>query len=82
MPVYCYECRDCRKVFEVRHGMFFEEQRCVSCFSEDVFRKPSLNQKSVSHKSTEKTGKVVDKYIEDAKSEIKKEKQRLKSEEL
>ena len=82
MPVYCYECSDCRKVFEVRHGMFFENQKCVRCYSENVFRRPSLSTVPIKSSSSDKPGKIVDKYIEDAKSEIKKEKQKLKSEEL
>lgn len=82
MPFYCYRCRDCRKSFEVRHGMFFEGQRCIHCKSEDVFREPqgSLRKKEVS--KPVKPGKIVDKYIKDVKEEINKEKDKLKSEEF
>ena len=85
MPVYCYECETCRAVFEVRHGMFFENQRCIKCYSEDVFRVPSeiiLANKTDSDSSNQKPGKIVDDYIKEASEEIKKEKKRRQSEEL
>ena len=41
MPLYTYKCHSCRAIFDVRHGMFFEDQRCVKCHSDDVFRLPS-----------------------------------------
>jgi len=85
MPVYAYKCHTCKKIFEVRHGMFFEEQRCVSCMSEDVFRLPPAGLTGISNKkedSSNRPGKIVDEYIKDAKEEIKKEKKKLKSEEM
>jgi len=82
MPTYCYRCHDCRKTFEVRHGMFFENQRCVFCKSEDVFRLPQGQLKKTAEPTTKRPGKVVDKYIEDAKEEIKQEKKKLRAEEL
>jgi putative FmdB family regulatory protein len=87
MPTYAYKCHACRSVFEVRHGMFFEDQRCVKCSSEDVQRMPSeisigKQTDPIDSSSTKKTGQVVDKFIEDTKKEIKKEKSRLKSEEI
>ena len=82
MPIYCYKCHDCRKTFEIRHGMFFENQRCIHCQSDNIFREPNLTEKKVEGNSTKKAGKIVDKYIEDAKSEIKKEKQKLRTEQL
>ena len=83
MPLYCYRCHDCRKTFEIRHGMFFENQRCIHCRSSNIFREPQGKLvKSFEKSESQKPGKVVDKYIEDAKQEIKKEKRKLKSEEL
>ena len=82
MPIYCYKCHDCRKTFEIRHGMFFENQRCIHCQSDNIFREPNLTEKKVEGNSIKKAGKIVDKYIEDAKSEIKKEKQKLRTEQL
>tara|TARA_Y100001970_G_C13736686_1_gene604171 strand:+ start:283 stop:501 length:219 start_codon:yes stop_codon:yes gene_type:complete len=71
------------QTFEKRHGMFFEQDRCILCNSEDIFKVPSI-QTQARNTSTQnkKPGKIVDKYIEDTKKEIKKEKRRLASEEI
>jgi len=66
--------------------MFFEDQKCIFCHSDDVVRKPSLSHNNIVKTTTtssksSKPGKIVDKYISDAKEEIKKEKSRLRSEE-
>jgi len=83
MPLYVYSCDDCKHKFEIRHGMFFENQRCVKCYSEHVFKVPSIGEAQKTTTQTgSRAGKVVDKYIEDVKSDIKEEKNRLKSEEL
>ena len=71
MPLYAYRCRDCKTVFEVRHGMFFESQKCTNCYSEDVFRLPSISEiKKPVLNQPDKPGKIVDKYIQDTKKEV------------
>tara|TARA_Y100000592_G_scaffold96953_1_gene166525 strand:- start:58616 stop:58873 length:258 start_codon:yes stop_codon:yes gene_type:complete len=85
MPLYAYKCEDCKTTFEVRHGMFFENQRCIKCHSEFVFRVPSEIGASTSSKeeySPQKPGEVTKQFIEDTKREIKKEKKSLKNREL
>jgi len=84
MPLYVYDCEDCDHKFEIRHGTFFENQRCVKCHSEHVFKVPSIGAPARAAQSgaDPKVGNVVNKYIEDAKSDIKKEKKKLRSEEL
>lgn len=82
MPVYCYRCSECGVDFEARHSMAYEDQICTSCGSDNIFKIPSLSPHKATVESTQKVGKVVDEYIQDAKKEIKKEKQRLKTEEL
>tara|TARA_A100001015_G_C14967527_1_gene703645 strand:+ start:1469 stop:1717 length:249 start_codon:yes stop_codon:yes gene_type:complete len=82
MPMYAYKCTDCKKTFEIRHGMFFEAQRCVYCHSEDVFRLPSLSERKTTTQGSKGPGKVVDQYISDVKEEIEQEKKKLKEEEL
>jgi putative FmdB family regulatory protein len=81
MPAYYYRCHDCKKDFEARHGMFFEGQKCIFCYSENIFKLPSLSENKAT-KKTNKAGKIVDQYIKDAKQELKKEKKSLKIEEL
>jgi putative FmdB family regulatory protein len=83
MPVYVYRCHDCKKTFEKRHGMFFEQKMCIHCYGDNIFKVPSIEytgKKSAS--TTRKVGKVVDDYIKEAKEEIKKEKKALQSEEM
>lgn len=81
MPVYCYNCRACETSFEVRHSMSFDGQQCTQCGSDNVFKVPSLlDKKQIS--GSNKPGKIVKDYIEDAKEEIKKEKKSMKLETL
>tara|TARA_B100000073_G_scaffold347852_1_gene363636 strand:+ start:1642 stop:1899 length:258 start_codon:yes stop_codon:yes gene_type:complete len=85
MPTYVYRCHSCKKTFEKRHGMFFEQKICIFCHSDDIFKVPSLEYTSQNNRKSEspkKVGKVVDDYIRDAKEEIKKEKKSLKKQEL
>lgn len=82
MPLYCYQCRDCEHSFEVRHSMSFEKQECLQCQSINVFKIPSLSEVKVNANLPSKAGKVVDEYIRDTKKEIRKEKQKLRSQEL
>ena len=85
MPVYLYRCRSCEETFEVRHSMSEEQEKCTLCGSESIFRVPSLTDVKIprhldyAHKSP---GKIVDQYIIDTKKQIKKEKDKLRKEEL
>ncbi len=83
MPVYVYKCRTCKETFEKRHGMFYEQDRCIHCMSDDIFKVPTIQARNKTDKTSSSTaGKIVDKYIQDAKEEIKKEKRKLSSEEF
>ena len=82
MPVYVYECRSCKQTFEKRHGMFFEQDRCILCQSEDIFKVPSIQVQPKKTSTKRKAGKIVDEFIKDAKDEIKREKKKLSSEEM
>ena len=62
--------------------MSYEDQKCNSCDSEDVFKIPSLSLNRSTQSRPARVGKVVDEYIHDVKKEIEQEKKRLKSEEL
>lgn len=64
--------------------MHFEDQRCLECDSESVFRVPSLskNNKHAKNTGTQRPGAIVDQYIKSVKEEIKIEKNKLKTEEL
>jgi putative FmdB family regulatory protein len=81
MPVYVYKCKDCDEVFETRHGMSFEGQTCAVCSSENVFRLPQGSlSKLNTHSLPARPGKLVDEYIEETRQEIKREKQKIRTE--
>jgi putative FmdB family regulatory protein len=82
MPVYVYRCTDCSVEFETRHSMSFEDQACLSCESKNVFKIPSLSDKSNVISGKQKVGSVVDKYIKDVKKEIVQDRKQLSSREL
>ena len=84
MPIYCYQCQDCQKKFEIRHSMSFEGQKCIFCDSDSIFKIPqgSYRKKENNYKSTKPVGKVVDDYIKETKKMLNKEKQELKRREL
>ena len=85
MPLYTYKCYSCRAIFDVRHGMFFENQRCVKCHSEDVFKLPSeitTSKPENEMKAPNKPGQIVDEYIKETRKAVKEEKKKLSSEEI
>tara|TARA_B100000282_G_C31729817_1_gene490357 strand:- start:1699 stop:1962 length:264 start_codon:yes stop_codon:yes gene_type:complete len=86
VPVYAYKCYSCKHEFEVRHGMFFESQRCIKCYSDDIQRLPTEiyveKNKQNSNTSANPPGKLVDQFIEDVKKEVKQEKENLKKQEI
>jgi hypothetical protein len=82
MPRYNYRCGNCKEVFEVSHGMFFEQERCIKCHREGYLTKiPDFTIRKEYEKSTKKRiGSVVDEFIKDAKQDLKKQKKDLKTE--
>ena len=83
MPIYCYKCENCLRTFEVKHGMFFEQDQCTLCNKKGFLsRIPALLEKSDTNRFIKKTGDVVKEFIHDAQKEVKEEKKRLSSEEL
>jgi len=82
MPVYLYECRDCKSQFESVHGINESIDECQVCQAKDtLFLIPQFTIKKgvVSIKKT-KVGSLVNSHIEESKKELKKEKQKLKRE--
>lgn len=48
MPLYEYECRNCKYNFEVRESIFSENQTlCLECNTESLFRVVSCNLFSI-----------------------------------
>ena len=84
MPTYCYGCQDCGESFEVRHRMSYEDQTCLFCSSEKVFRYPQGSYKKAPNERevAKPTGKVVDDYIKETKEVLKREKEELRKREV
>lgn len=64
--------------------MSFEDQKCVLCESQNVFKVPHISISEATPRSSTKirTGKIVDDYIEETREIIKKEKSDLRKREL
>lgn len=82
MPIYEYYCLDCEKTFNAFHSMDAKwEGACGICESEsgNIEKVVSaIGNKVDEGKFKAKTGDVVKSHIEETRSEIKKEKRRLK----
>ena len=60
--------------------MSFEDQKCISCGSKNIFKVPSLQEPIREEDYSSRTGKIVDDYIKTAKEEVDREKHLMKSE--
>ena len=78
MPVYIYQCEDCSAEFRTHHGMTENLEACESCDSKNIARKPTLFTnltKEVIRK--DKVGDLTNKFIENSKEDLKKQKKGL-----
>ena len=83
MPYYVYSCKNCEETLEIWHSMSEKKKDCPSCGSIDsLFKVPSFSKTSFDSNKKQKVGSVVDKYIEDTKRDVLKEKEDLKKREL
>ena len=79
MPRYVYNCSKCNGNFVVVHGMTEDYSVCELCSEVDcVHRIPQMPSIKVVEKQA---GQIVREYIEDAKDELKKEKNQLETKE-
>ena len=80
MPKYAYECQNCIHAFEIYHSMSEKLLDCPECqITGSLAKIPSLTQSFADkEKKSSKPGKIVNSYIQDAKQELKKQKQKLK----
>jgi len=80
MPIYHYYCLDCEQKFRAFHSMSSEyEGTCGYCESTE-FVKISEDVSEIIDKTKfiQKPGDVVRSHIEDAKAEVKKQKEAAK----
>ena len=77
MPTYCYHCEACDEHFEAFHSMKSMETVCKVCGVEGkLTRVPSIP----TYFKKNKAGSVVKKHIEDAKEQIKEDKNHMRRE--
>jgi len=77
VPKYLYRCESCGEQYNIRHSIKEKRETCEKCETKTLIRVPTY---SGNHKikDTKKAGDLVNKYIENAKEEIKDYKEELK----
>ena len=75
MPKYAYECKACKGTFEIRHSIKERLEKCALCeVSHELERIPYMPVVLNKRPSNKKAGKLVKKYIEEAREELRDEK--------
>ena len=83
MPRYVYHCSSCDETYETIHGMNDDHDVCEICKERgSLSRVPGLIGSFKFIEKEAKPGKVVKKYIADAKEELKQERKALKTKEF
>jgi len=77
MPRYAYHCEKCDGVFEYYHTLSEKKTQCEVCKEQTLLKVPHFSG-IVKKENKQKVGSIVETYIEEAKEEIKREKQDLK----
>ena len=75
MPSYVYECSKCGEVVEVFHSMSEEWTDCEACGEQNALNK--IPEVPIYLKSNT-AGKVVKQHIEDAKQQVREDKEQMK----
>jgi len=78
MPKYYYRCDDCSETYYVWHGMTESLEECTECSSLSVVRVPSIILTTTDAASKAKPGKIVNKTIEETRTEIKEMKEQFR----
>jgi len=79
MPKYIYRCNECEDEFEIYHSMSDRLNDCESCeLTGSLIRVPSFTTKIVKNtNNSSKVGDIVISHIEEARQQLKKEKEKL-----
>ena len=82
MPKYVYRCKECDFVKEVVHSMQEKLKDCEECDTIDVLRRiPSFSLSIGTTSNPETTGGRVKDFIDEARQELKEERESLKRKE-
>ena len=72
MPLYCYECNDCKNEFETVHSMTEELHNCDRCGGKDTLKRiPQLLTSYSKDRQKVTAGERVNKFIEDSREILK-----------
>ena len=79
MPIYCYQCSSCEGAFNKFHPMAEKIVACDLCGAPTARKVPAgfSISTSVSPLEDAKAGDLVKRHIEEAREEVKKEKQEM-----
>jgi len=79
MPLYSYQCLDCKIMFEARHSYKDKLTHCVECSSKRIQKYLGTPLRKVTKNKNQKTntGDLVDQTIVETKHEIRKDKRKL-----
>jgi putative FmdB family regulatory protein len=80
MPRYFYECGECKEGFDVHHSINDEWEECIKCGSTELTRVPSMPITFTNKREkVNKTGELVENFIEESKEALKQEKKEAMS---
>ena len=77
MPRYTYRCDVCGNSFEVSHSISEKLTDCKCGEEGSLKRIPSLPFRVSTIENKQKAGQLVKEFIEDAREEVKQEKQKM-----
>ncbi len=85
MPRYTYQCSNCEAVFEAVHSMKELLSDCEHCEQQEVLiRVPAITYINIQNSTGEsgrKVGELVEQHIQEARKELKDDKNKLQTEE-
>jgi putative FmdB family regulatory protein len=72
MPLYAYDCLDCKKQVNIRHSYNAKGITCTKCNSQNLQKNLSnvLQVTKKCYNTKEKTGSQVEKAIQEGKQEL------------
>ena len=82
MPRYTYKCEKCENVFQTRHSINEKLEKCPACSADDGLRRllSMPTYKIGKNKLKTKVGDLTKQHIEDARTDLKYQKENIKKE--